>query len=626
MIIADTIVPALRGVHVAALVSLFGTLLFLALIVRTDATDLRHKLHRLARISDACALTVGVAWLVVESAVIADADNLSTTLAALPVVAFQTQYGQWFVFRCALLIAIPWLPFRRRSGLIAALTLSAVALVVQPWIGHAGAIGGNVGAELIASETLHLLAAGAWLGGLLPLFITIGILSYEAAATTCRGFTPIGLSAVLLLAGTALVQIMEFMGGLPGLFGTGYGHIALVKLALFLVLLMFAALNRLLLTERLANGTSLAARQHMRISILVEMVLGLAVIVTAGFLASSTPGTHEQPVWPFAWRPSSAAFYDPTLRGELILALIATGIGAGIATLSLIWRRGRGYLLVLALVIFVRAVPHLSWLFVQAFPTSFYTSPTEFATTAIVHGSRLYAANCAGCHGSEGHGDGPAANSLPLRPADLTAQHFWAHTDGELYWYVSHGFAAPNGGVAMPGFDGVLSSEAMWDVIDYLVAHNVGQSMRLTGKWSHPLQIPQFDAACPGDKTLDLDDLRGRLLRIVAVSDSNQDDELATVDATTITLTRRHETKPGNGVCVTTEPETWSAFAIILGQSSGTLAGWQILVDQNAWLRAAWHPGDPGDWNNPQALNSVVRDIATHPLAVSPTSGHVHRH
>jgi mono/diheme cytochrome c family protein len=35
---------------------------------------------------------------------------------------------------------------------------------------------------------------------------------------------------------------------------------------------------------------------------------------------------------------------------------------------------------------------------VEAFPTSFFTSPTEFAATAIAHGAKLYAANCVTCH------------------------------------------------------------------------------------------------------------------------------------------------------------------------------------------------------------------------------------
>jgi hypothetical protein len=39
------------------------------------------------------------------------------------------------------------------------------------------------------------------------------------------------------------------------------------------------------------------------------------------------------------------------------------------------------------------AVPHLDLLFVAAYQSSYFTSPTEFAATAIVHGAKLYAAN-----------------------------------------------------------------------------------------------------------------------------------------------------------------------------------------------------------------------------------------
>jgi putative copper export protein/mono/diheme cytochrome c family protein len=615
------IVTALRGVHVTALVSLFGTLLFIAALAHD--VRLRHVLQRVARISAVCALLAGLAWLVVESSVIAGADSVAATLRAAPVVAFQTHYGRWFVARCTLLVVVVLLPLGQRAALVIALALAGLALAMQPLLGHAGAIGGLAGAELIASETLHLLAAGAWLGGLLPLFIAVRMLPHEGAANACRGFTPIGLAAVLLLAGTAVVQVVELMGGLPGLFGTSYGHVALVKLAVFVLLLSLAVLNRLVLTERLASDPSGAARWHMGLSILCEMVLGVAVIVTAGLLASLMPGTHEEPVWPLPWRPSMAAFEDPSLRRGLILALVAAFVGIVAVAAGLIWRRYRREAFFSGLVILALALPQLNPLFIEAYPTSFFTSPTEFAATGIVHGAKLFVANCAVCHGPDARGDGLAAKSLPVPPADLTAEHLWMHNDGELYWYVAHGFPTPGGGVAMPGFERTLSSEAIWDLIDYLHAHNVGQSMRLTGKWSHPLPVPQFDAVCPDGRTLDLDDLRGRVLRIVAASDEEQTEP--ETDATTIFLEPHHTPKANGAACVNAEPEAWVAFAIILGRGPEDLAGWTMLADQNAWLRAAWHPGGADDWNDPRVLTAVIRDIMTHPLVIVGASGHVHQ-
>src|SRR6516165_168314 len=424
MTLLEASVVLSRSGHVAALVSAFGTLVFVAVMAEAArcAPRLRHVLHCLARASAACAVIVGFAWLVAESATIADTDSFPATLHALPVVALQTQYGRWFVLRCVLLVALLSLPFSRCAGLAGALVLAGAALAVQPLLGHAGALGGSTGAELIGSEALHLLAAGAWLGGLLPLFLAVGILPREAAASTCLGFTSIGLSAVLLLAGTAVIQAAALIGGLPGLFGTEYGHVALLKLGCFFVLLALAALNRLVLAARMARGSS---RSRMRFSIALEAMLGALVIALASFLASLTPGTHEQPVWPFPWRPSLSAFYDPQLQRELIAALAAVAFGVGVGIVGGAWRRVRWFAIAAALVILVVAIPHLDLLFVAAYPTSFFASPTEFAATAIVHGDKLFTAHCSSCHGTDAHGPGPGAKALSVPPADLTAEHLW---------------------------------------------------------------------------------------------------------------------------------------------------------------------------------------------------------
>ena len=282
----------LRGGHVTALVSLFGTLLFAAAVL---PAQMRGLLRRLALGSALAGLITGIAWLMMQTAAIASADNVAMTLHAVPTVALRTQFGHWLLLRLVLLIAV--LPLLGARGSHSRSYWQARHSPCSRFSAMRARSAVTPGAQLIVSEALHLLAAGAWLGGLLPLFLAVGRLPHEVATATCHGFTPIGLASVLLLAGTAVVQIAALMGGLPGLFGTGYGRVALVKLGVFVVLLMLAATNRLVLTGRLAAVTG--ARRLMRLSIAAEMVLGALVVITAGFLASLTPGTHEQPVWPF---------------------------------------------------------------------------------------------------------------------------------------------------------------------------------------------------------------------------------------------------------------------------------------------------------------------------------------
>ena len=76
---------------------------------------------------------------------------------------------------------------------------------------------------------------------------------------------------------------------------------------------------------------------------------------------------------------------------------------------------------------------------VQAYPDTYLTTDIPYAVTSIAAGLKHYEQNCTGCHGVSGHGDGPAASSLPIKPADLSAPHTALHTPGDLYWWITHG-------------------------------------------------------------------------------------------------------------------------------------------------------------------------------------------
>jgi mono/diheme cytochrome c family protein len=58
----------------------------------------------------------------------------------------------------------------------------------------------------------------------------------------------------------------------------------------------------------------------------------------------------------------------------------------------------------------------------------------------VALGSRLYASQCAMCHGSAGAGDGALATRLKIEMPDFTdAAGQTARTDGELFYILSHG-------------------------------------------------------------------------------------------------------------------------------------------------------------------------------------------
>ncbi len=256
------------------MLSLLGTAGFLAWMLPAASVvpaALHQRLRRLWWISGAVALLAGAGWFALQAAAIAGADTLADMLDALPLVARHTRYGNTLMVRLGLLAVATLLAARGPASgpelppaawtLYTTLVLSAVALGLQGVIGHAGATGGAIGEGLVVSESLHLSPRASGLVRCCRFGSACACIARQApAASVCERFSPIGLACVLVLAGTGFAQGMELIGSLPALFGTTYGHIALLKIALFLLALAMAAFNRLWLTDRLAAGV--ARGQH----------------------------------------------------------------------------------------------------------------------------------------------------------------------------------------------------------------------------------------------------------------------------------------------------------------------------------------------------------------------------
>jgi mono/diheme cytochrome c family protein len=84
-------------------------------------------------------------------------------------------------------------------------------------------------------------------------------------------------------------------------------------------------------------------------------------------------------------------------------------------------------------------------------------------------GKKLYVTYCSGCHGETGKGDGPAAVSLPVKPAN--------HTDGAvmnqipdkvLGEIISKGGQAVGKSPFMPGWGSQFNDKQIRDVVAYV--------------------------------------------------------------------------------------------------------------------------------------------------------------
>jgi mono/diheme cytochrome c family protein len=380
-------------------------------------------------------------------------------------------------------------------------------------------------------------------------------------------------------------------------------------MALFGGLLAFAWANRYRLAPALRGADPPAARRALLVSLALQTIAGLATVAVAVVLTSLPPSIHEQPDWPFPARLSFEALAAPELRGEAIAALAGLVLAVALAGVGLAWRRRRWPAVALGLACGAAAVPHLDLLFVPAYPTSFYRSPTDFAAASIASGAALYPAACAACHGDSGAGDGPQAASLPVPPADLMASHLWDHADGELFWWLAHGMPAPSGAPAMPGFLGRLSDDALWALIDFIRARNAGAAYARDGTWPVPLRAPSFDADCPDGDEQAFGDFRGRMVWLTIVA------------ADRVGLAAAAATTADGTACTTTGDDIVAAYAVLTGTTPAGLAGIVFLVDGEGWLRARLPPGS----DSPSRLR-VLQEISAHPLAPAEGGAHSHAH
>lgn len=92
----------------------------------------------------------------------------------------------------------------------------------------------------------------------------------------------------------------------------------------------------------------------------------------------------------------------------------------------------------------------------------FTQNPVPASKVSLMKGEQIYKARCFGCHGAAGHGNGPDARELRVRPARLSGNRVQEQSDGLLWWKITFGKRP------MPGYGFRLSPTDRWHVINYL--------------------------------------------------------------------------------------------------------------------------------------------------------------
>ena len=255
-------------------------------------------LRRLAIAAALLALISALVLLLCQSALMAGSPAAALDPVTVSAGLFETRFGQvwsWhLVIALILVLACLGAPRWRHSAI---LVLSLLLLASLAWIGHA-AIGEGV--ARIAHElnqTVHLLAAGLWLGGLVPLGWWLrrastkqDDLGITLTRDVIRHFSRMGYVAVGVIALSGAVNTLLLVGDLGAFAGTPYGRLLGVKILLFLAMAGIALVNRLYIAPRVSSDP--AALGVLCRTVGLEQGLGLGILAVVSVLGTWPPAIH----------------------------------------------------------------------------------------------------------------------------------------------------------------------------------------------------------------------------------------------------------------------------------------------------------------------------------------------
>jgi putative copper resistance protein D len=300
-----------RLLQFAAVIVVFGCGAFRLYGLAFDATTTSANalvtfdawFWRVAIVGAIVALLSGVSLLLAVTANMAGSTAAALDPNTISTVLFDTSFGRvwcWRLLFAFLLIGACLAP-PARWRMPAILVLSLLLLVSLGWVGHA--IEGQGVASLVhqINQMVHLLAAGLWLGGLVPLTWLLGPARSPSGAawiSVARDVVPrfshMGYVAVALLAATGAINTLLLVGSVEALAGTPYGRLLSLKILLFLVMVVLALINRFRLLPRLRGepqpSAPLAALAR---SVLFEQALGFAVLAVVSVLGTWPPAIHH---------------------------------------------------------------------------------------------------------------------------------------------------------------------------------------------------------------------------------------------------------------------------------------------------------------------------------------------
>lgn len=506
-----------RWLSYAASIIALGPLAFALLVWRSAAAPVESDKSLSASLRE--TINIGSLLLIAATIVftLVQVNDIANGLTAADLISYlTTRSGMILIMRIVSAGILAVLSRRLpRAGIsrpvlwIAGLLIAANVLLTFSLTSHSAALNNWL---LVIIDWLHIAAMITWVGGLIPLILAIRALrgidgGGEKIRKLVVRFSLIAVISVIVLVASGIYRGQVLTKIPEAVTETTYGNMLIIKTAIVAVMLVFGAINLLILSPRLQSGES--AVRWLGRSVRSELGLSLVVLLVTGILTSVAPGysaLEERDLQGFV---SEERISDVNLRiriapfgvGEnefgveiddqrpgaaetepvVVIRLEALGQDMGITqiepqeagadrytvrgayfTVPGTWR--------MTVIMRKRGFDDVQTAFDLNIGTATVVSnepinPIPATEDSVAEGAELYQTWCASCHGETGQGDGPVAQTLNPKPADLTIHSVvGVHSDGRLFLWITDGYP----GSQMPAFKDFLTEDERWHLVNYI--------------------------------------------------------------------------------------------------------------------------------------------------------------
>lgn len=287
-----------RFFHFVAVMFMFGLSFSAAILAKDKFIPLiQVRLRPALAISTITVFITTYLWMAVQSGIMGDGweDAWSFEIWKAVLGTSFGQIWQWQLILATLALAVLFI-HQRYIRNFSLLIIASIMLILHASIGHGAMFTGSEATLYKVNQSIHLISAAYWFGGLWPFVACLQFLRNKDELAegmikpiigTMKRFSLFGHVAVLLVTITGIISAVMLIPGWPAIhLSSEYQSMLWLKISLIVLMLGLAVINRYVLVPHIRKKNNF---QWLLINSWFELLLGTMVIFTVAIFAINSP-------------------------------------------------------------------------------------------------------------------------------------------------------------------------------------------------------------------------------------------------------------------------------------------------------------------------------------------------